>query len=84
MVTVYNNIKEGKYSQRYLDALKKDHRDGYYRHQESASSIVEDLGEAEVLGSYTLVEDMVPNFNKVYERFFYQIPERCNLGLPGR
>ncbi|MNK34261.1 Peptidase M16 inactive domain protein [compost metagenome] len=65
MVTVYNNIKEGKYSQRYLDALKKDHRDGYYRHQESASSIVEDLGEAEVLGSYTLVEDMVPNFNKV-------------------
>jgi len=65
MITVYNNIKEGKYSQRYLDALKKDHRDGYYRHQESASSIVEDLGEAEVLGSYTLIEDMVPNFNKV-------------------
>lgn len=65
MIGVYNNIKEGQYSQRYLDALKKDHRDGYYRHQESASSIVEDLGEAEVLGSYTIVEDMVANFNKV-------------------
>lgn len=65
MITVYNSIKEGKYSQRYLDALKKDHRDGYYRHQESASSIVGDLGEAEVLGSYTIIDDMVDNFNKV-------------------
>jgi zinc protease len=65
MITVYNSIKDGKYSQRYLDALKKDHRDGYYRHQESASSIVEDLGEAEVLGSYTIIDDMVANFNKV-------------------
>jgi predicted Zn-dependent peptidase len=65
MITVYNSIRDGKYSQRYLDALKKDHRDGYYRHQESASSIVEDLGEAEVLGSYTIIDDMVANFNKV-------------------
>jgi zinc protease len=65
MITVYNSIKDGKYSQRYLDALKKDHRDGYYRYQESASSIVEDLGEAEVLGSYTIIDDMVANFNKV-------------------
>jgi zinc protease len=65
MITVYNSIKDGKYSQRYLDALKKDHRDGYYRHQESASSIVEDLGEAEVLCSYTIIDDMVANFNKV-------------------
>lgn len=65
IIGVYNNIKDGQYSQRYLDALKKDHRDGYYRHQESASSIVSDLGEAEVLGSYTIVDDMVANFNKV-------------------
>ncbi len=65
IITVYNNIKDGQYSQRYLDALKKDHRDGYYRHQESASSIVSDLGEAEVLCSYTIIDDMVANFNKV-------------------
>jgi zinc protease len=65
MITVYNSIKDGKYSQRYLDALKKDHRDRYYRHQESASSIVGDLGEAEVLGSYNIIDDMVANFNKV-------------------
>ncbi|QNR86275.1 insulinase family protein [Pedobacter riviphilus] len=65
MVSVYNNIKEGKYSERYLEALKKDHRDRYYRHQESASSIVKDLGEAEVLGDYSITENMVANFNKV-------------------
>jgi zinc protease len=65
MVAVYTDIRSGKYSQNYLDALKKDHRNIYYRHQESASSIVEDLGEAEALGGYMLEEDMVENFNKV-------------------
>jgi hypothetical protein len=65
MITVYNNIKEGKYGERYLEALKKEHRDKCYRHQESASSIVKDLGEAEVLGDYSITENMVANFNKV-------------------
>jgi len=65
MVAVYNSIKSGRYSQTFLDGIKKDHRLRYYRHQESSSSIVEYLGEAEILGGYKLEEDMLGNIDKV-------------------
>jgi zinc protease len=65
MVGVFNSIKGGRYSQEFLDGVKKDHRIRYYRHQESSSSIVDDLGEAEILGDYKLEEDMIANINKV-------------------
>lgn len=65
MVAVYNSIRSGRYSQSFLDGIKKDHRLRYYRHQESSSSIVDDLGEAEVLGGYKMEEDMLDNINKV-------------------
>lgn len=65
MVGVFNSIKGGRYSQEFLDGVKKDHRIRYYRHQESSGSIVDDLGEAEILGDYKLEEDMIANINKV-------------------
>jgi len=65
MVAVFNSIRSGRYSQSFLDGVKKDHRLRYYRHQESSSAIVDDLGEAEVLGGYKMEEDMLININKV-------------------
>lgn len=65
MVAVFNSIRSGRYSQSFLDGIKKDHRLRYYRHQESSSAIVDDLGEAEVLGGYKMEEDMLTNINKV-------------------
>ncbi|MES2457236.1 MAG: pitrilysin family protein [Bacteroidota bacterium] len=65
MVGVFTNIKAGRISENFLEGVKKDHKLRYYRHQESSSSIVRDLGEAEVLGSYKLEEDKVDNINKV-------------------
>nr|WP_068892808.1 pitrilysin family protein [Pedobacter panaciterrae] len=65
MVAVFNSIRGGRYSQSFLDGVKKDHRLRYYRHQESSSSIVDDLGEAEILGGYKMEEDMLDKINKV-------------------
>ena len=65
MVSVYSGIRAGNYSQGYLDMIKKDHKSRYYRQQESSSSIVKDLGEAEILGDYKLEEDKIDNINKV-------------------
>lgn len=65
MVAVFNSIRTGRYSQSFLDGVKKDHRLRYYRHQESSSSIVDDLGEAEILGGYKIEEDLLDNINKV-------------------
>lgn len=65
MATVFRNIKAGSYSQKFLDGIKKDHRLRYYRHQESSSDIVDDLGEAEILGDYKMTENMVANIEKV-------------------
>lgn len=65
MVGVFNSISEGRYSKEFLEGIKKDHRSRFYRHQESSSSIVKDLGEAEILGGYKLEEDMITNIDKV-------------------
>lgn len=65
MLGVFENLKSGQYSQNYLDALKKDHRDKSYRGQESANAIVGSLGKAEILGDYRMEDNMVENFNKV-------------------
>ncbi|ACU04878.1 M16 family metallopeptidase [Pedobacter heparinus] len=65
MAGVFRSIKAGNYSQKFLDAIKKEHRLRYYLHQESSSDIVEDLGEAEILGGYQMLENMVANIDKV-------------------
>lgn len=65
LIGVFEAVQDGKYSDEYINALKKDHRDKYYRTQESASAIVSKLGKAEILGDYKLEEEMVANFNKV-------------------
>lgn len=65
MVKVYNEILGGGYGQDFLEGIKKNYRSQYYRHQESSSSIVADLGEAEVLGGYELYENKLETINKV-------------------
>ena len=65
MLDVYSNIRAGQYGQRILDLIKRDHRSSYYRQQESSGAIVKSLGEAEVLGSFTLEEEMIEKFNNV-------------------
>jgi zinc protease len=65
MASIFRSIKAGNYSQQFLDGIKKDHRLRYYHHQESSSDIVEDLGEAEVLGDYKMVENMITSIDKV-------------------
>ncbi|WP_165953159.1 M16 family metallopeptidase [Pedobacter changchengzhani] len=65
MFGVFDDVGKAHYNQKYLDALKKDHRDKSYRNQESANAIVANLGKAEILGDYKMEENMVENFNKV-------------------
>ncbi len=65
MVGVYKRILDGGFGQDFLNGIKKNYRSQYYRHQESASSTVTDLGEAEVLGGYELYENKIATINKV-------------------
>ncbi len=65
MVSVYKRILSGSYGQDFLDGMKKNYRSQYYRHQESSSAIVDDLGEAEVLGGYELHENKIATIDKV-------------------
>lgn len=65
MIAIYKRIRSGAYSQEFLDGMKKNYRNQFYRHQESASAIVDDLGEAEVLGGYELEENKLEIINKV-------------------
>jgi len=65
MVSVYKRVLSGGYGQEFLDGMKKNYRNQYYRHQESSSSIVDDLGEAEVLGGYELQENKIDTIDKV-------------------
>jgi zinc protease len=65
MVSVYQRIRSGGYGQEFLDGMKKNYRNQYYRHQESSNSIVDDLGEAEVLGGYELQENKIATIDKV-------------------
>lgn len=65
MVSVYKRILTGGYSQDFLDGMKKNYRNQYYRQQESSISIVNDLGHAEVLGGFELHENKIETINKV-------------------
>ncbi|RYF22348.1 MAG: insulinase family protein [Flavobacteriales bacterium] len=65
MVDVYSKLRSGQFSGEYLRILKKGHRDRFYRHQESASTIVDGLGNAEIFGDYRAYENMMEAFNKV-------------------
>jgi predicted Zn-dependent peptidase len=65
MISIYGQILSGGYGQEFLEGMKKNYRNQYYRHQESASSTVNDLGEAEVLGGYELYENKITTINKV-------------------
>lgn len=81
MVQVYKNLRSGNgYGPEFLEAVKKDHRDRYYRHQESSSEIVSDLGEAEVLGGYQLEENKVANINKVKVEDLNRVVEKYLKG----
>jgi len=65
MVNVYKRILSGGYGQDLLDGMKKNYRNQYYRDQESSNSIVDDLGDAEVLGGYELHENKVSVINQI-------------------
>lgn len=66
IVNVYTGVRGGRgYGPEFLAGIKKDHRSRYYRHQESSSAIVDDLGEAEVLGGYQLEDDEIAGISKV-------------------
>ncbi|WP_316810142.1 pitrilysin family protein [Pedobacter heparinus] len=65
MVSVYKRVLSGGYGQEFLDGMKKNYRNQYYKHQESSSLIVDDLGEAEALGGYELLENKIETISKI-------------------
>lgn len=65
IITVYKSMRSNLFSQSLLDDIKKNHKRTYYRHQESSSAIVEDLGKAEIFGDYKIEENKIASINKV-------------------
>lgn len=66
MVNVYKDVRSGEgYGPKFLEGIKKDHRARFYKNQESSSLIVNDLGEAEILGGYELETNKLSGINKV-------------------
>jgi zinc protease len=65
MLEAFNNIKAGQYNVNVLKDIKKGYQLESYRDQESATTLVHNLGVAEVLGDYRLDENFMANVNAV-------------------
>ncbi|MBB6273377.1 putative Zn-dependent peptidase [Pedobacter cryoconitis] len=66
ITTVYRSLRiNGINNPDFLEVIKKSHRSSYYRHQESSTAIVRDLGRAEVFGDYKLEEYKIVSINRV-------------------
>jgi len=65
MQWVLSRIKDNTYSEKTLNAVRKHVLQAYMRQQEVMSDIVNELGEAEIIGNWQLAENLVERMNKV-------------------
>jgi zinc protease len=65
MREVLSVIKERIYSDKTLNSIRKSRLLSYKQRQEIMSGIVDNLGEAEIMGDWKLAENLVDRMNKV-------------------
>ncbi|MHA4895621.1 M16 family metallopeptidase [Pedobacter sp. PWIIR3] len=65
MMEAFNDIKQGNYNTNVLKDIKKSYKLDNYNDQESAVSIVNNLGKAEILGDYKLEENLLDKISAV-------------------
>jgi zinc protease len=65
MMESFTDVKEGSYNTNVIKEIQKSYRLDSYSDQESAVTLVSNLGKAEVLGSYTLEENLVEKVSAV-------------------
>jgi zinc protease len=65
MMEAFTDVKEGSYNTNVIKEIQKSYRLDSYSDQESAVTLVSNLGKAEVLGSYTLEENLVEKVSAV-------------------
>jgi zinc protease len=65
MMDAFIDVKEGNYNTSVLKEIKKSYRLDSYTDQESAATLVGDLGRAEILGDFKLEEDLVKKVSAV-------------------
>jgi predicted Zn-dependent peptidase len=62
---VLSYIKDKTYSNKILNSIRKHHLLSYIKRQEIMSDIVDELGDAEIMGDWKLAENLVERMNKV-------------------
>ncbi len=65
MRNVLSYIKDNIYSNKILNNVRKHHLLSYIKRQEIMSDIVDELGDAEIMGDWKLAENLVERMNKV-------------------
>ena len=65
MMEAFIDVKEGNYNTNVIKEIQKSYRLDSYNDQESAVTLVGNLGKAEVLGDYKLEENLVKNVGAV-------------------
>ena len=65
MMEAFTDVKQGSYNTNVIKEIQKSYRLDSYTDQESASTLVSNLGKAEILGDYKLEEMLVSKVSKV-------------------
>jgi zinc protease len=65
MMDAFIDVKEGNYNTSVLKEIQKSYRLDSYTNQESAATLVGNLGRAEILGDFKLEEDLVKKVSAV-------------------
>lgn len=65
MMEAFTDVKEGSYNKNVIGEIEKSYRLDSYSDQESAVTLVSNLGKAEILGNYKLEEDLVAKVSAV-------------------
>jgi zinc protease len=65
IMEAFTDVKEGSYNTNVIKEIQKSYRLDSYSDQESAVSLVSNLGKAEILGGYKLEEDLVAKVSAV-------------------
>ncbi|WP_026464245.1 M16 family metallopeptidase [Adhaeribacter aquaticus] len=81
MATEVGRMKKNEISQELLDLLKKSVKRSYYRRQESASRLVEYLGEAEIMGGWELADTLLEKIDKVSTKEMFDVYQKYSNGI---
>ncbi|MES2826996.1 MAG: pitrilysin family protein [Bacteroidota bacterium] len=65
MLDAFDAVKEAKYNPAVLKDIKRGYKLENYKDMESSTTIVDNLGKAEILGSYKLEENLLASVDNV-------------------